>query len=95
MRTFRSSCPAARYHIQVEHLPIAEILFNYQSELENNPNWTEDLIPFYAIGSGDYLCVRRSEGKQTAVYYVAHDSPNIERLHASVADYIRDPEWFY
>jgi hypothetical protein len=84
----------ARYAIEGDHLPVAEILHDYDWELRHNPNWSEDFIPFCAVGNGDYLCVRRSEGAQSGVYYVAHDDPDTQRLHASVADYIRDSDWF-
>ena len=85
---------SSRYHLSGDHLPAEEILLNYDWELRNNPNWTDDFIPFRAIGNGDFLCVRRSDGAGSGVYYLAHDEPNIQRLHSSVADYLRDIEWF-
>jgi len=85
---------SARYVIEGDHLPVEEIIFAHDWELRHNPNWTEDFIPICAIGNGDYLCVRRSEGAQSGVYYVAHDDPETEHLHTSVADYLRDADWF-
>lgn len=85
----------ARYWILGDHLPIAEILTDYEFELRENPNWSEDFIQFYAISNGDFLCVRRSECPQSGVYYVAHDDPEIQRLHSCVADYFADSDWFY
>jgi hypothetical protein len=85
---------SARYHIEGEHLPVEEIRLCYDGELADNPYWTDDFIPFFAVGNGDYLCVRCSEAAQSGVYYVAHDDPDVRRIHASVADYIRDTEWF-
>ena len=85
---------SAHYHLQGDHLPVEEIRLTYDGELSGNPHWTDDFVPFYAVGNGDYLCIRRSEAAQSAVYYVAHDNLNARRIHASVADYIRDPEWF-
>lgn len=85
---------SARYHLEGDHLPVEEVRLTYDSELSGNPHWAADFIPFHAIGNGDYLCVRRSEGAQSGVYYVAHDDPHTRRLHASVADYIHDAEWF-
>jgi hypothetical protein len=82
------------YCISGDHLPASEVLYTYDWELNHNPNWSEDFIPFYAIGNGDYLCFRRSEGLASGVYYVAHDDPVVQRLHRSFDDYIRDPEWF-
>jgi hypothetical protein len=85
---------SARYHILGDHLSAEEMVVSYKAELRANPNWTEDFIPFYAIGNGDYLCIRRSEATRSGVYYVAHDDPDVKRLHACVADYIHDAEWF-
>jgi hypothetical protein len=82
------------YCISGDHLPAKEVLLNYDWELKNNPNWTEDFIPFYAVGNGDYLCFRRSECPQSGVYYVAHDDPQVQRLHASFDDYLCDADWF-
>ncbi len=82
------------YRISGDHLPQDEVLHDYEWELKHNPNWTADFIPFYAIGNGDYLCFRRSECPQSAVYYVAHDDPEVQKLHRSFDDYLRDPDWF-
>jgi hypothetical protein len=85
---------STRYHLQGDYLPIEEIRLTYDIELSANPHWSDDFIPFYAVGNGDYLCVSRSEAAESGVYYVAHDDPDTRRIHASVADYIRDAEWF-
>lgn len=85
---------AARYHFHNDHLPAAEIIRCYDTELQHNQFGEADFIPFFAVGNGDFLCVRRSEGAESGVYYVAHDDPDTQRLHSSVGEYIRDAEWF-
>ena len=82
------------YCISGDHLPVREVLHDYEWELTHNPNWTEDFIPFYAVGNGDYLCFRRSECPASGVYYVAHDDPEVQKLHRSFDDYLRDSDWF-
>lgn len=81
------------YCISGDHLPQAEVLGVYESELTHNPNWTEDFIPFYAVGNGDFLCFRRSECPRSGIYYVAHDDPQVQKLHDSFDNYVRDPDW--
>jgi len=78
-----------------DHLPANEMIHDYGWEVENNPNFTEDFIPFYAVGNGDYLCLSRRAGKLSPVLYVAHDDPEMTTLHKTFADYLRDPDWFY
>lgn len=85
---------AARYCFHNDHLPATEILRCYDTELQHNQFWEADFIPFFAVGNGDFLCVRRSEGAESGVYYVAHDDPDTQLLHSSVGEYIRDAEWF-
>ncbi|MEZ6041539.1 MAG: SMI1/KNR4 family protein [Planctomycetaceae bacterium] len=82
------------YHIPGDHLPADEMIRDYEWETENNPNFTPDFIPFYAVGNGDYLCLSRSAGKISPVLYVAHDDPRVEALHDSFTEYLNDPDWF-
>ena len=77
-----------------DHLPADEMIHDYKFELENNPNFAADHIPFYAIGNGDYLCLSRSAGIASPVIYVAHDNPNSDILHTSFSDYLSDNSWF-
>ncbi len=81
------------YCISGDHLPQDEMIRDYEWELKHNPNWTEDFIPFYSVGNGDYLCFRRRECPHSGVYYVAHDDPQVQKLHDSFDDYLRDPDW--
>lgn len=82
------------YAIPGDHLPAEEMIRNYGWEVENNPNFTTDHIPFYAIGNGDYLCLSRSAATQSPVLYVAHDDPNVDTLHVKFDDYLVNTDWF-
>jgi len=82
------------YNITGDHLPAEEIFATYDWETANNPNFTKDFIPFYAIGNGDFLCISRSAGQSSPVLYVAHDDPEVAVLHPSFSGYLRDTEWF-
>ncbi|WP_417747364.1 SMI1/KNR4 family protein [Rosistilla oblonga] len=82
------------YAIPGDHLPADEMIHDHQWEVENNPNFTTDHIPFYAIGNGDYLCLSRSAGTKSPVLYVAHDDPNVDTLHVKFDDYLTDTDWF-
>lgn len=82
------------YAIPGDHLPADEMIHDYEWEVENNPNFTTDHIPFYAIGNGDYLCLSRSAATQSPVLYVAHDDPNIDTLRVKFDDYLTDTDWF-
>jgi hypothetical protein len=102
-RHFDCELPEELFHLRVigshywlggDHLPISEIPVVHDQERGWGEHWDTDLVPFYAIGNGDNLCVRRSEGRQSGVYYWAHDDTVVRRLHDSVASYILDREWF-
>lgn len=82
------------YAIPGDHLPANEMIHDYGWEVDNNPNFTADHIPFYAVGNGDYLCLSRSAGADSPVLYVAHDDPNTETLHATFEEYLTDAVWF-
>ena len=83
-----------KYAISEDHLPANEMIRAYGWEVENNPNFTKDHIPFYALGNGDYLCLSRSAGPNSPVLYVAHDDPLVDTIHSSFGDYLKDPNWF-
>ncbi|MEI8021188.1 MAG: SMI1/KNR4 family protein [Schlesneria sp.] len=91
-RSFRRLLP--KYDIPGDHLPAQEMILDFEWESANNPNFTTDFVPFYAIGNGDYLCLSRKAGKASPVLYVVHDDPQIATIHLSFAEYLRDPEWF-
>jgi hypothetical protein len=35
--------------------------------------WPSDMLPFFAIGNGDYLCLSTTEGPCSRVYVVEHE----------------------
>ena len=84
----------SRYWLGGDHLPISEIPIVHKRESDGGRHWDADLVPFFSVGNGDNLCVRRSEGGQSGVYYWAHDDTVVRRLHQSVAAYIQDRKWF-
>jgi hypothetical protein len=57
--------------------------------------WPEDMVPFYSIGNGDYICLSAREGAASRVFCVYHEDRRQEVLHANVEDWIkRLPEYF-
>ncbi len=82
------------YNITGDHLPADEMIAAYEWEIANNPNFTADFIPFYAIGNGDFLCLSKAAGSASPVFYVAHDDPEVDILHQTFSDYLHDTEWF-
>ncbi len=52
-------------------------------------DWPEDLVPFEAVGNGDFFCLSRREGASSRVYYVYHEDRRIELLHESFADWLQ------
>ena len=82
------------YNITGDHLPVGEMIATVDWESKNNPNFTEDFIPFYGIGNGDFLCLSKSAGEKSPVLYVAHDDPEITTLHEDFSAYLNDPDWF-
>lgn len=82
------------YNITGDHFPAGEVIATYEWESKNNPNFTEDFIPFYGIGNGDFLCLSKAAGEKSPVLYVAHDDPEITKLHEDFSGYLNDPEWY-
>ncbi len=48
------------------------IALSYDLEVQGS-DWDPDMIPFYAIGNGDYFCLNRSESPESQVYYYYAD----------------------
>lgn len=46
--------------------------------------WNSDMIPFYAIGNGDYFCVSKQLGESSPIYYSYHDNGRIVEYADSV-----------
>jgi hypothetical protein len=83
------------YRIEGDHMPAEEMIAAFEAEKEINPTWEDDLIPFYAIGNGDYLCFRKSECPNSGVYFIPHDEARITKTHSTFSHYLNDPKWFY
>jgi hypothetical protein len=60
----------------------------YDTEVEIG-GWDHALIPFYAIGNGDYFCLSRNECPASPVYYYCHDSQTSERYADSFEEWVR------
>lgn len=82
-----------KYWISGDHLPADELIMTYELEVKNNPNFTKDHIPFYAVGNGDYICFRKSRLPDSPIYYVAHDDPTESILHQTFEGYLKDSNW--
>lgn len=52
--------------------------------------WPEDLVPFLAVGNGDYFALSIREGPASRAYYVRHEDRGVEQVHQSFADWIKD-----
>ena len=52
--------------------------------------WPVTLLPFYAIGNGDYFALNVAEGRDSSVYYVYHDDGQVKRHAASFAIWIAE-----
>lgn len=49
----------------------------YAQEMETG-YWHPNMIPFYAIGNGDYFCLNAKEGRDSKVYYYYHERQQFE-----------------
>ncbi len=65
-----------------------------KAEKETGRNWPDDLIPFYDVGNGDYVCLKASECPASAVYFIYHENDTVERIHENLAAWIKDSDWF-
>ncbi len=71
------------------------IELTYDFEIRENPAWLSEMIPFYAIGNGDYFCVSSREGPSSAIYYYDHerneftgDCPDCETWLKALPDFL-------
>jgi hypothetical protein len=58
-------------------------------------NWPDDLVPFLAVGNGDYFCLSRREGGSSRVYYVFHEGRRVDVLHDSFANWLLHLDEYY
>lgn len=91
-RLFRALLP--HYQVEGGHLPLAEMRAVYESEGSDNPNFSRDHLPFYAVGNGDYVCLSLSACPESPVLYVAHDDFSVPVLNSSFEAFLMDPEWW-
>jgi len=56
--------------------------------------WNPDLIPFIAVGNGDFFCLSASKGPQSGVYYVDHGAGAEDQITNSFEEWIRQMELF-
>jgi hypothetical protein len=56
-------------------------------------DWNADLIPFIAVGNGDFFCLSASKGSESGVYYVYHEGEE-EQLTASFQAWLEKLELF-
>lgn len=55
--------------------------------------WDPDLIPFLAIGNGDYFCFSRRGGSESAVLFYDHESDSAGEVEASFDAWLRNLEY--
>lgn len=64
----------------------------YDRELPDG--WNPDLIPFIAVGNGDFFCLSASKEPKSGVYYVDHGAGEEEEITRSFAEWIEQMEKF-
>lgn len=52
--------------------------------------WPKDLVPFYGVGNGDYLCLSRLESEFSKVYYYNHEDQSYTAEYDSFDDWLLD-----
>ena len=56
--------------------------------------WNADMIPFIAVGNGDFFCLSAGKGAESGVYYVDHGADEEEEITKSFAAWIEQMEKF-
>lgn len=64
-----------------------EMVYDYEM---NYGDWKEKLIPFYAIGNGDYFCFNSEQSPNSPVYYYYSDQNKEEQYSDSFEDWIKE-----
>lgn len=52
------------------------------------PEWDPDMIPFFAIGNGDYFCLNRVECPSSNVYYRYLERVSFEKYSRSFEEWV-------
>lgn len=90
------------YHFFGEWLPIAADIDPLSPdtsalvadlEREAGRPWDDALVPIYALGNGDYVCLRADEGASSRVMFVDHENGEVSVLKESLSDFLADPDW--
>jgi len=63
-----------------------ELTFDYESQ---GVGWKPEMIPFYAIGNGDYFCLHKDECPNSKVYYFYSERPAFEPYTDSFEEWVR------
>lgn len=87
---------AAEFRFEGDLLPIAvggdleapDTLLTVRAAEEGIGGWPERMIPFFAMGNGDYLCVALNDDPEGPVYVVAHESRGVVLAHASIGHWL-------
>ena len=70
------------------------ITFVYDHEFSHG-RWPTEMIPFQAVGNGDYFCLNALLGADSPVCYVYHEDSSVEEVYSSFAAWIEDlPEFW-
>lgn len=70
------------------------IILSFDLEMEHG-QWNKEMIPFYAIGNGDYFCLSCEECPNSRVFYYDHETQVFEIYLESFGKWIQHlPEFF-
>jgi hypothetical protein len=64
-----------------------------KGRIETIVHWNADLIPFIAVGNGDFFCLSAAAGPQSGVYYVDHEG-DTQRITESFDGWLERLEYF-
>jgi len=62
------------------------IAFDYEMRFST---WHSEMIPFYAIGNGDYFCLNKNECPCSRVFYYYADRQTFEPYAVSFSEWLR------
>ena len=68
--------------------------FDWWYDREMADGWNPDLIPFIAVGNGDFFCLSASQGPKSGVYYVDHGAGEEQQITGSFAEWIEQMDKF-
>ncbi len=90
------------YHFSGDWLPVAPDidplnadtpLLTAKLERQTGRVWDESLVPVFALGNGDYVCLRADEGTNSRVLFAGHESDSIYVLKNSIDEFLSDRDW--